>query len=1424
METTPSLDVSSLFRGVRLLVIGGTGFLGKIFWVLLLDRYPEVGTIYLVVRPGKGGTSEQRFWSQIATSRVLEPLRRQHGAGFEDWLREKVIPIDGDVSKPDCGIGDEAIGRLKGQIDAVINVAGVVDFNPPLDEAIRANAFGAQNLVSVARKLGDVPVMHTSTCYVAGKRRTAVVDEVSPLDFPFPKANELDRSLWDPEREIAECLDVIAAARKRCEDSLRQSEYAARAKANLLSRNEPTTGPAFEAELASVKRKIIAALLIDAGIERASHWGWYNIYTYTKSIGEQVVARSGLRHTIVRPACSESCQFFPEEGWNEGVNTSSPLIFLAIKGALGLPGEPVPLDFIPADYVCAGMVLSLAELLDGSHKPVYQYGTSDINPVTAQRIGELIGLYKRKFYQRREGSKKLFDALQRVYETEVFSEQLYGYLGPHGYVGASRAIAGALRATGLGAARPAVRSLQSFAQQQERIAFLMDLFAPFTTQKQGPFSCANTRTAFARLSAADQRKLPWFPERVDWRVWMHEVHMPGFERWVLPEMDKKLVRKERPVQPHATLVSMLGQMVDRYGHALALQRIEPDGLSRLTYLELQDRARGVASRLAALGVTPGTRVLLCAKNHPDWPIAYFGVLIAGGVAVPVDGALDTLPAGNVLRQSKARVAIVDPESLERLASVLSAADVKVALLAEITAPAPGLTAPAVEVKPGDLASIIYTSGTTGEPKGVMLTHRNFTALVAALGPVFPLHAGDRVLSVLPLHHTFEFTCGLLLPISRGARVIYLDELTADRLSHALRVGRVQALVGVPALWQLLERRITGEVKAQGPVVEGLFEALRGLNLKLRDQVGLDAGKLLFGAVHRSLGGQIRYLISGGAALPRETQDLFRSLGLSLVEGYGLTEASPVLTAARPSVKDRGGHVGRPVPGVEIKIDAPDALGVGEVLARGPNVMAGYEGMPEETARVIDAEGWLHTGDLGKIDRRGQLALAGRAKDVVVGPSGENLYPDDIEQQLGAVPNVRELVIVGLPGPHGERLACLAVPESPPEGTEDSLGPDERAAQALASLRSAISRLPARERPSLVEITHDLLPRTATRKVRRPEARQILLARQAALPARPLATSAQGEVARIIAEVAQRPGIGIGPRTDLAHDLGFDSLLLTELHVALERRFGAVSSSALGACLTVADVEALVEQGPSRSAQIIDEERDEREERAARRLPWWLRGAGKAVIDRASQAFYGGAMSTRVVGRALIPHNRSTIVVANHASHLDMGLVRHALGRYGEGLVTMAAADYFFREGSLTREVVENFTDLRPFDRGGVLRHGLDEAGRAIEEGRSLLIFPEGTRSPDGEIQEFRPVIGQLALEHGVDILPLYLGGTHEALPKGASVPSRRKLVVRIGPPLEARALRRRLAGLGPHEAWREAARLAREAVLALRAGSALTLE
>jgi len=1408
------LDVTRVVDGARLMVLGGTGFLGKLFWVLLLTRYPNVGKIFLLVRSSGGKTSEERFWQTVATNRCLDPLRAQHGEGFEAFLRDKIVPIDGDLGKKTAGIDPEVIAELRGTIDAVVNVAGVVDFNPPLDEALDANAFGAQNLLSLARALGDVPVFHTSTCYVAGRRKGPIY-EVDPTEYPFPRADELGRDLWDPDREIADCLDLIAQANHRCDDAFRQSDFAEKAKKNLLDRGEPTEGKSFEDELSRVRRKFVADRLVEAGRERAVHWGWPNIYTYTKSIGEQVIARSGLPFTIVRPACCESCIEFPEVGWNEGISTSVPIIFLSLKGQLTIPGRHVLLDFIPADMVCAGMILSLAELLEGTQKAVYQYGGSDVNPATAARLGELIGLYKRKYYQRRGKGNPIVNFMQAHIEPMIVPTSYFKNFATPQTAKITRWLASASRGTPLKALS---KPLSAFSTQEARIAEIMLLFEPFTHQPNGPFSCANTRAAYARLSDEDKGKLNWRPETIDFMDWMMNVHMPGVERLILPEMEKKMVREPKALRAHETLVTLLHQMADRHDLMLAFQRMEGDGLSRVTFRDVRDRSSACAARLAKLGVKKGDRVVLSANNHPDWAIAYFGILRAGATAVPVDPALDAEAFWNVVRESGARVALLD----EKRRASISNGEHAVSLqdLHEATEADAALVAPEIEIVPEDVASLIYTSGTTGTPKGVQLTHGNFTALIASLAPIFPLNANDRVLSVLPLHHTFEFTCGLLLPFSRGARVAYLDELNGERISKALQLGRATAMVGVPALWQLLERRILSRVKEQGPIAEKMFHWGSELNRMLGKQVGLDIGKLLFAPVHEQLGGNVKYLISGGAALPKETQKLFSGLGLHLTEGYGLTEAAPVLTVSKPSPRSPAGQVGKPIPGVQVKIASPDDQGVGEVVAKGPNVMAGYTDAAA-AAEVIDGEGWLHTGDLGKLDKQGRLVIVGRVKDVIVTASGENVYPDDVEKRLGKVPGIDELAIVGVESKSGgERVACLAYPEK-----DDSIPRAERNDRAMKSLRNAIGKLPYVSQPAIVHLYEAPLPRTATRKVKRNEVKAIL-ARIIASMERPEGVDAGTSPLRLaIAGVSGKPLASIRSTSTLQDDLGFDSLTLTELLVAIEAKYGALDPAALTACRTVGEVEVLLEgraaRAESRTKTIEGRSTSKKRDEAPLILPGPVQAFGKSVLGKLQMAFYGDLMKPRVSGRAFIPHNRNTLVVSNHASHLDMGFVKYALGSYGQDIVSLAAQDYFFEGKSLTRAYFENFTNLVPLDRRA-FRQSLRQAGDVLDAGKTALLFPEGTRSEDGEIHEFKAMVGLLALHHKTDILPVWLGGTREALPKGSVlIPRSRDIQARIGPPLTYADMKRLTEGMSSSDAAREVARLSRAAVVALRDGDVL---
>jgi long-chain acyl-CoA synthetase len=1403
------LDVTSIFEGSRIVIFGGTGFLGKLFWAMLVERYPNVGRLYVVVRPKDGETSEGRFWKEISTSESLQSLRRTLGDQYETFLRDRVVPIHGDMGRPLCGLAPKLIEELRGDIDVVVNVAGVVDFNPPLDEALAANAFGAQNLVDLAQSLGQVPILHTSTCYVAGSRSGLILEE-DPRVRPFPRSDELGVDLWDPDREISECQDLVSEAQHRCADAFRQSEFADRARKNLIERGEPATGQPLTEELSRVKRRFVRDRLVVAGLDRASHWGWPNIYLYTKAIGEQVIARSGLPFAIARPACCESCVEFPTPGFNEGNNTSAPLIYLMMKGELQILAGHVPLDLVPTDYVVAGMILALGELLEGTASPVYQFGASDVNPCTAQRFGELVGLYKRKYHQR-QGA--IFSSLLARIEPSFVSRERFEAAGPPAIATASRGVASFLRKN-VPALEPAAKALDDLSKRESKVAEVQRLFEPFSAKVNGPFDCSNTRRAYARLADADKGKLVWAPESIDWAEWMMKVHMPAMEQRIVPAIDRRLKKERAPLAPHDTLVSLVEEMSERHDFALALQLSTPDGLTRITFADVKAGAEAVASRLAMAGVSRGDRVAISARNHPDWAISFFGILRAGAIAVPVDPGLEAFAWANILTESGARVVVWDDSVKQRemVAARLNGAALTQVDLHLVVQPDPDLPRPPVAlVAPHDLASIIFTSGTTGRPKGVMLTHSNFASLIASLAPVFPLSAGDAVVSVLPLHHTFEFTCGLLLPFSRGARVVYVDEIRGDRISEALRASHAKAMVGVPALWQLLERRILETADRRGPLARATFDFALEANRWLNGNAGVDLGRVLFGSVHKQLGGNVRWLVSGGAALPRETQERFAGLGLALTQGYGLTEAAPVLTVARPGRRVEIG-VGKPLPGIEVRIDRPDARGVGEIVARGANVMAGYTN-DEHTREAVDEAGWLHTGDLGRMDEKGRLEVVGRLKDVVVSSTGENVYPDDVERRVGKVPHVSEFAIVGVHLNGGERLACLGVVD--PEGPD----PDAEADRASVALRAAFDDLPSWQRPAVVRVQHAPLPRTATRKVKREEVRAIVSDLVAAVQEDRRAGRPTAVIA-IIAAVRGVQSAEVLSDSTLAGDLGFDSLMMNELHEALEQRFGPVDPERLRSCGSVADVEQML-AARTESQSLPDDRKGPSV--SVVMFPPSVQDAGRAVVGRLQDIFYGAVMKPRVFGRAYIPHNRSVIVVANHASHLDMGLVRFALGPYGDHIVSLAAQDYFF-EGGLKRTLFENLTNLRAIDRKASLRHSMRQASEVIEQGRTVLLFPEGTRSASGEIQEFKSLVGHLSLSHQVDILPIYLAGTHAAMPKGTALPTRRDIVARIGPPLGARDLVRLTQGMSGSRAARTVARIAQDAVEALAQGRVLTID
>ncbi|MHB8418366.1 MAG: AMP-binding protein [Myxococcales bacterium] len=1422
------LDVSKTLRDRPLLLTGATGFLGKVVLSMLLDRYPEVGQVIVLARPGTSASAEARVFEQVLPSRPFDPLREHHGASTERFFREKIRVLDGDVTDPDLGLSAAAVATLaSARVAAVLNCAGLVSFDPSLELALGVNAGGPANAAGLCRKLG-APLVHVSTCFVAGERHGPVFED-EPVVGQYPRQRELGGGPLDVPREIEDCQKLVAHARQRADDGALAATFRQAAIERLRGEGrDPGDARALKLAVARERKLWLGGELVRLGMERARHWGWPNTYTFSKSLGEQLVAATeGLSYALVRPSIVESALRYPFPGWNEGFTTSAPVAFLGLKGHRQLPaGERCILDLVPVDLVAAGLLAVTAAAAAGEHDTVYQLASGDVNPFYAARAIELVGLYRRRVYRRKETGRPLANKIASRLEVRPVSRARYELTSApmakrltHALSALAREARprwGAPRLSAL--ADRAVVALDGVSREVDGIADLIDLFVPFLWENSYIFRCDRTRALAARLSPADREKLPWDPEKLEWRSYFMDVHMAGLERWVFPSLEEERDARRYPGRAHRDLLELFYASTEAHASRVAFRYVagegEPEG--RVTYGQARVRALRVAARLAAAGVKPQDRVLLSAENRPEWPIGYFGILLAGAVAVPIDPQLSAEEVGNLARASGARVGFFHEEARKpgedlpdfRAAEGVQWLDLTAATVLPFGAPEPAFQRPAVS--PDDPASLIFTSGTTGKPKGVLLSHRNFAQLAHKLETVFDLALGQGVLSVLPLHHTFEFSCGLLVPFAVGAEITYLDELTADRLGEVLESGRIHALVGVPALWQLLHRRITQELAARPAFVEKAARALMAGNRELRDRTGWNLGKLLFWPVHRKLGGNLRVMVSGGSALSEEVHDAFRGLGFDLTEGYGLTEAAPVLAVTPPGEARRRGSVGRPLPGVELRIAEPDGAGIGEVLAKGPNVMLGYFGDREATDAVV-REGWLHTGDLGRLDAAGNLYLAGRKKDVIIDANGKNVYPDELEELFrgGRPASLLELSIVGLPDEAGgERVACLAVVD----------GASARPA-VEAHLRAISASLPFYKRVKILQLTQAELPKTATRKVKRREVAaeiqrlEAMASKGREARSRRNAGDAEGWLVDLVAQVARKPPAGITGKTRLVHDLGFDSLMLTELSVALEQAGAELPEGEdVGKLETVAELARAL-RSSVRVARVAEPEGPQ-EEGGELSVPAPVASAGRAFLGAAQRFLYEGLFDTRVVGRAYIPQSGSFLVAANHSSHLDMGLVKVALGDQGANLAALAARDYFFST-PLRRAYFENFTKLIPIDREGSLKASLRLAGEAIARGMNLLIFPEGTRSADGELGEFKPTLGYLALTHGVDVLPAAIVGTYDALPKGSVWPRSRHLEVVFGPAIAATELRAATAGLGRSESYRKATAIVQAAVEAL---------
>jgi long-chain acyl-CoA synthetase len=787
-----------------------------------------------------------------------------------------------------------------------------------------------------------------------------------------------------------------------------------------------------------------------------------------------------------------------------------------------------------------------------------------------------------------------------------------------------------------------------------------------------------------------------------------------------------------------------------------------------TYREVGRAARGFAARLHAAGIGKGDKVVFFSENRPEWIVAFWGCLLGGVVVVPID-----------YRSS--------PDFLQRVARIVAA---RLVLVGHDVPPLDGLlqmpvwrlpdlewqdgTPPSVPIVRDDVAEIIFTSGATADPKGVIITHRNVLANIVPVErevfkyrkwgrPFFPL----RFLNLLPLSHMFGQAMATFVPPMLPGVVVFMRGYNPGEIVEQVRKRRVSVLVSVPKVLDVLHEHMVR-------VVPAVAEPPSPIPRPLQGRLGRLATRWWrYRPVHRLLGWKFWAFVVGAAPLPAEVEAAWSELGYLVIQGYGLTETAPIVTLNHPFAT-RKGSVGKAIAGVEVKV-APD----GEILVRGENVTTGYFNAAEDTARAFE-DGWFHTGDIGEIGPDGQLFIRGRKKEMIVTPEGLNVFPEDVERVLNQMPGVRESAVVGASagGSTGrdERVHAVLV-------LEPGADPDDVVRGANAQLADH-----QRVRRALVWPEPEL-PRTeGTRKLKRAAIRAWVQGGRAPVPSE----SSADKLALLVAKHAGRDQVS--PATTI-EELGLSSLERVELMVALEDTFQTrIDESAFSGAHTLADLKAVVEHAAAVDAppaEPVD-------------FPSWNRSWAARTIRRASLptwilplARVFAWMGVDGLGH-LETLGAPVLFAANHQSHMDVPVILAALPPRLRYRTAPAMAKEFFKAhffpdqygrrawftNSLNYYLASLFFNAFPLpQREAGARQTLRYIGEVIEDGFSVIIFPEGRRSDTGEIQPFMAGVGMMASRLGVPVVPVRLEGLDKVLHPRWRMARPGRVSVRFGAPI-----------------------------------------
>ena len=853
--------------------------------------------------------------------------------------------------------------------------------------------------------------------------------------------------------------------------------------------------------------------------------------------------------------------------------------------------------------------------------------------------------------------------------------------------------------------------------------------------------------------------------------------------------------------PRRSLIEYLAGY-DRHGRSIAFGERCGYRVTRWSYHDVASVAARFARELEARRIGPGDRVLLWGRNSAEWVAAFFGCILRGAVAVPMDQGATADFAGRVAQQVDAKLLVVARENVlageERAALVLDSLRECVAQHSPETYPSPGLDR-------NSLAQIIFTSGTTDEPKGVVISHGNILAnlepIEASVQPYLkwerPFHP-LRFLDLVPLSHVFGQFLGMWVPPLLGATVLFQDTLNPTETISTIKRERVSVLIAVPRVLEALQNKIERDLEA-----EGLLEAFR------RDFVEAANEKFArrmwrFRGIHRRFGWKFWAVISGGATLEADTELFWGRIGIAAIQGYGLTETTSLVSVNHPFQIGRG-SIGKVLEGREVKVDAN-----GEILVRGENIAAGYWQGREVRPIASDGKdaGWFRTGDLGALDAGGNLYFKGRKKNVIVTAAGMNVYPEDLEAALRREPEVKDSVVVGLErGGNAEPCGVLLLRD------EQNVKQPRHAAGIVARVNASLAEY-QRMRCWFLWPEADF-PRNATGKPKLTEIRAAVESQwgTAESGARPASTN--GGITEMIARLrGARTDGNVSAHANLQADLNLSSLDRVELLGAMEDRYQInLNETRFTAAATVGDLERLVrEYSPERSEFVFP--------RWSQRWPvTWIRTFVYYLLTWPATHLLA---HPRVSGRENLRGVKGPVlVISNHVIYLDVGFVlaalpfrlRHrlAVAMGGERLAEMRRPprEWFFPRRWLQRMnyfLVVALFNVFPLPKRLGFRESFRFAGDLADRGWSVLVFPEGDMTPDGKLQPFRAGIGLLANNLKLPVVPIRIDGAYEVREAHSRFNRPGRIRVYIGKPVEipagsdpqesTRALEQAVAGLG----------------------------